>query len=350
MQGESVPAVEIRNLWKVFGAGSDQTAIDRAKSGVSRAEILRQSGQTVAVRDVSFSVARGETFVVMGLSGSGKSTLIRCLSRLVEPTSGEVLLDGVDLLAMNDQELRNVRRGRMSMVFQHFGLFPHRRVIENIAYGLEVQKIDKKTRLARATEILNTVGLSGWADRYPQQLSGGMQQRVGLARALAVDPQILLFDEPFSALDPLIRKEMQDELIRLQKTMQRTIIFITHDFAEALRLGDRIAIMKDGSFDQVGTPEEIVSAPATDYVREFVNDVPRAKVLSVRSVTKLVDSGAANSGAANSRVVRDDDRIEVVVPMLLESDQPITVIGADGAPIGTVDKQVVATMLRAENR
>jgi len=317
---------------------------------VSRAEILRQSGQTVAVRDVSFSVARGETFVVMGLSGSGKSTLIRCLSRLVEPTSGEVLLDGVDLLAMNDQELRNVRRGRMSMVFQHFGLFPHRRVIENIAYGLEVQKIDKKTRLARATEILNTVGLSGWADRYPQQLSGGMQQRVGLARALAVDPQILLFDEPFSALDPLIRKEMQDELIRLQKTMQRTIIFITHDFAEALRLGDRIAIMKDGSFDQVGTPEEIVSAPATDYVREFVNDVPRAKVLSVRSVTKLVDSGAANSGAANSRVVRDDDRIEVVVPMLLESDQPITVIGADGAPIGTVDKQVVATMLRAENR
>jgi glycine betaine/proline transport system ATP-binding protein len=214
VHGDASNAIEVRNVWKVFGQGSPDEAIALAKAGSTRQDIITNIDQTVAVRDVSFSVARGETFVVMGLSGSGKSTLIRCLSRLIEPTSGEVLLNGEDLLAMNDEELREVRRGKISMVFQHFGLFPHRKVIDNIAYGLEVQKVDKATRLARATEVLNIVGLDGWADRYPQQLSGGMQQRVGLARALAVDPEILLFDEPFSALDPLIRKEMQDELIR----------------------------------------------------------------------------------------------------------------------------------------
>jgi len=281
---------------------------------------------------------------VMGLSGSGKSTLIRCLSRLIDPTAGEVLLNGEDLLAMDDDQLREVRRGKISMVFQHFGLFPHRKVIDNIAYGLEVQKVDKATRHARATEVLNIVGLDGWADRYPQQLSGGMQQRVGLARALAVDPEILLFDEPFSALDPLIRKEMQDELIRLQKTMQRTIIFITHDFAEALRLGDRIAIMKDGSFDQVGTPEEIVSNPATAYVREFVNDVPRAKVLSVGSVTV---SGSAPEGA---RTVSASSRIETIIPMLLENDQAIRVVDGNGVAIGVVNRHNVASMLQAEQQ
>jgi glycine betaine/proline transport system ATP-binding protein len=337
-------AIEVHNVWKVFGQGPPDEAIALAKAGSTRQDIITNIDQTVAVRDVSFSVARGETFVVMGLSGSGKSTLIRCLSRLIEPTSGEVLLNGADLLAMNDEELREVRRGKISMVFQHFGLFPHRKVIDNIAYGLEVQKVDKVTRLARATEVLNIVGLDGWADRYPQQLSGGMQQRVGLARALAVDPEILLFDEPFSALDPLIRKEMQDELIRLQKTMQRTIIFITHDFAEALRLGDRIAIMKDGSFDQVGTPEEIVSNPATPYVREFVNDVPRAKVLSVRSVT---ENGSAPSGA---RTVRDTARIETIIPMLLERDEPISVIDISGTAIGIVSRNNVASMLQAEQQ
>ncbi len=296
------------------------------------------------MRDVSFHVGSGETFVVMGLSGSGKSTLIRCLSRLIEPTRGEVRLNGTDLLAMNDDELRTVRRGQMSMVFQHFGLFPHRKVIDNIAYGLEVQGIDKDTRRARATEVLGIVGLDGWGDHYPQQLSGGMQQRVGLARALAVDPQILLFDEPFSALDPLIRKEMQDELIRLQKSMQRTIIFITHDFAEALRLGDRIAIMKDGAFDQIGTPEEIVSSPATPYVREFVNDVPRAKVLSVRSVAI---NAAAPSGA---RSVQASSKIEAVIPMLLDRDEPIAVVNDDGSPLGIVDRSSIAAILSAEQR
>ena len=344
MGSEDTPALDLRGIWKVFGQGDGNQAIELAKDGVSRAEILEKTQHTVAVRDVSFSVAKGETFVVMGLSGSGKSTLIRCLSRLVEPTKGEILLDGENLLAMDENQLREVRRGRMSMVFQHFGLFPHRKVIDNIAYGLEVQKIDKTTRLARATEILHTVGLDGWADHYPQQLSGGMQQRVGLARALAVDPQILLFDEPFSALDPLIRKEMQDELIRLQKTMQRTVVFITHDFAEALRLGDRIAIMKDGLFDQVGTPEEIVSAPATPYVREFVNDVPRAKVLSVKSVT------VAGTPDTNGRAVLSTAKIETIIPMLLENDEPITVKDSNNQVVGVVNRQSVAKILQAEQK
>ena len=339
-----LPAIELRHVWKVFGQGDGNNAIALAKGGASRAEILQQSQQTVAVRDVSFSVAQGETFVVMGLSGSGKSTLIRCLSRLIEPTAGEVLLGGDNLLDMTEEQLIAVRRGRMSMVFQHFGLFPHRKVIDNIAYGLEVQKIDKAARIARATEVLNIVGLDGWANHYPQQLSGGMQQRVGLARALAVDPQILLFDEPFSALDPLIRKEMQDELIRLQKTMQRTVVFITHDFAEALRLGDRIAIMKDGSFDQVGTPEEIVSNPATPYVREFVNDVPRAKVLSVKTVT--IDGQPISGG----RTVVSSAKIETIIPMLLERDEHITVVDSNNVVIGIVNRQSVATILQAEQR
>lgn len=344
MPGEASPAIEVRHLWKVFGSGLPDTAIARAQAGAPRAEILQQLGQAVAVRDVSFSVARGETFVVMGLSGSGKSTLIRCLSRLIEPTQGEVLLDGKDLLAMDDRALRDVRRGRISMVFQHFGLFPHRKVIDNIAYGLEVQGISKANRIERATEVLNIVGLTGWADHYPQQLSGGMQQRVGLARALAVEPEILLFDEPFSALDPLIRREMQDELCRLQDTMHRTIVFITHDFAEALRLGDRIAIMKDGSFDQVGTPEEIVTNPATDYVREFTTDIPRAKVLTVRSVM------VAESAKLGGRSVHAGTRVERVIPMLLDNDEPINVIDDAGKMIGVVNRLSVAKLLQDEQR
>mgnify|MGYP001598768104 FL=1 len=228
------------------------------------------------------------------------------------------------------------------MVFQHFGLFPHRKVIDNIAYGLEVQGISKSKRIERATDVLNIVGLTGWAEHYPQQLSGGMQQRVGLARALAVDPEILLFDEPFSALDPLIRREMQDELCRLQETMHRSIVFITHDFAEALRLGDRIAIMKDGSFDQVGTPEEIVTNPATDYVREFTTDIPRAKVLSVRSVM------VANAETKGGRSVRADARIEEVIPMLLDSEEPINVVDDEGTTIGGVDRSSVAKLLQDE--
>ena len=335
-------AIDVRNVWKVFGHGSPDDAIAKAQVGATRAEIINQLQQTIGVRDVSFSVAHGETFVVMGLSGSGKSTLIRCISRLIEPTRGQVLIDGKDLLQMDADALREVRRGKMSMVFQHFGLFPHRKVIDNIAYGLEVQGVDKKQRLERAHEVLEIVGLQGWATSYPQQLSGGMQQRVGLARALAVDPQILLFDEPFSALDPLIRKEMQDEMIRLQKTMKRTIVFITHDFAEALRLGDRIAIMKDGAFDQVGTPEEIVGNPATPYVREFTTDVPRAKVLRIGSLVC--------AGQSQGRTVRADDRLESVIPMLLSSNDTIGVVDDRGASLGVVDRAAVARILEAEKR
>lgn len=342
MSGSGSPAIEVRHVWKVFGHGNPDDAIARAQVGATRAEVISQLQQTIGVRDVSFNVGRGETFVVMGLSGSGKSTLIRCISRLIEPTRGEVLLDGTDILQMDDEQLRAVRRGRMSMVFQHFGLFPHRKVVDNVAYGLEVQRVPRDVRLARAREVLDVVGLTGWADSYPQQLSGGMQQRVGLARALAVDPEILLFDEPFSALDPLIRREMQDELLRLQKSLQRTIVFITHDFAEALRLGDRIAIMKDGEFDQVGTPEEIVANPATDYVREFTTDVPRAKVLRARSL--------ATPGGPAPRTVQADVLLETVIPMLLDRDEPVGVVDADGRSLGIIDRRAVAGILAAERR
>ena len=271
------------NLWKVFGDGARGLA-DSVDPALSREEVLAQTGCVLAVRDISFHVREGETFVIMGLSGSGKSTLVRCLGRLIEPTRGQVRIDGEDLLAMNKQQLRDIRRHKMGMVFQHFGNFPHKRVFENVVYGLQVQGIDKATQRNRAAEVIELVGLSGWEERYPHELSGGMQQRVGLARALAVDPEILLFDEPFSALDPLIRREMQDQLIALQQMVQKTMVFITHDFLEALKVGDRVAIMKDGEFVQTGTPEELVSSPIDDYVRDFTRDVPRSKVLTARSV------------------------------------------------------------------
>lgn len=277
--------VSCRNVWKVFGPHPERIK-DILGSGLSKGEILEETGHVVAVKDVSFDVREGEIFVVMGLSGSGKSTLVRCISRLIEPTWGEVMVEGESVMAMREQQLRELRRHKMSMVFQHFGLFPHRRVIDNVAYGLEVQGVQKATRKERARQVLELVGLAGWETAYPGELSGGMQQRVGLARALAVDPEILLFDEPFSALDPLIRREMQDELLNLQQMMRKTVIFITHDFQEALKLGDHIAIMRDGKFVQVGTPEEVVVQPANDYVRDFTKDVPRSKVLSAKTIAK----------------------------------------------------------------
>ena len=276
----------------------------------------------------------------MGLSGSGKSTLIRCAARLTEVTEGRVLIDGEDFTAMDEEALRDVRRRKLSMVFQHFGLLPHRRVIDNVAYGLEIQRIPKKERLARAIEVLTTVGLEGFEYHYPQQLSGGMQQRVGLARALAVDPEVLFFDEPFSALDPLIRRDMQDELIRLQEVMSRTLVFITHDFAEAIKLGDRIAIMKDGVFDQIGTAAELITRPATDYVREFTKDVPKAKVLRARDVmtAAIPDSGIH---------IHADDTVETIVPQLLTSAAGLIVVDDQGNAIGGVDRDAVANLLMA---
>lgn len=278
-----------KNLWKVFGPQPKQVMASLT-SGSDKSEVLANSGHVVAVQDVSFEVAKGEIFVIMGLSGSGKSTLIRCLSRLIEPTAGSMLLDGKNLFDMSEAELREVRRHKISMVFQHFGLLPHQQVIDNVAYGLEVQGMHKTSRHQRAIEVLELVGLKGWEYHYPNELSGGMQQRVGIARALAVDPEILMFDEPFSALDPLIRRDMQDELINLQSELQKTILFITHDFLEAVKLGDRIAIMKDGQIVQIGTPSEIVLHPVNDYVREFAKDVPRANVLTA---SDILDSEAA---------------------------------------------------------
>ena len=334
--------LEISHIWKVFGPRPEQ-AIDLAEKGQSRDEILADTGCTVAVRDVSFSVERGETFVVMGLSGSGKSTLIRCVSRLTEATRGTVMLEGEDLTALSEAELREVRRRKLSMVFQHFGLFPHRRVIDNAAYGLEVQGLSRTERHARAREVLETVGLKGWESHFPQQLSGGMQQRVGLARALCVGPEVLFFDEPFSALDPLIRRDMQDELIRLQAEMRGTLVFITHDFAEAIKLGDRIAIMKDGAFDQIGTAAELITRPATAYVEEFVRDIPKAKVLTAADVMTV---GEAVEG--DRRSVMATDTVEHLVPALLDGLTSLRVIDAEGRPVGVVDRSTVAELLAAD--
>ncbi len=334
------PCLTATGVWKVFG-NRPHRALELADAGASRADILAETGNTIGVRDASFAVETGETFVIMGLSGSGKSTLLRCVAQLIESTRGTVHLEGRDLTAMTDAELREVRRKKLSMVFQHFGLFPHRKVIDNVAYGLEVQGMKKAARHEQASGVLDLVGLGGWGDHYPGQLSGGMQQRVGLARALAVDPTVLFFDEPFSALDPLIRRDMQDELLRLQSDMNRTIVFVTHDFNEAIKLGDRIAIMKDGEFDQIGTAEELIAAPATDYVREFTKDVSRAQVLTVRTVA----SPLAADSPTPVVTVDADDSVESVLPMLLSSPQDVGVADAAGSMVGVIDRSAVAELL-----
>ncbi len=272
--------VSVRDLWKVFGDAGKPDVAGRF-SDKSKSEIQEEFGSVLALRDVSFDVVEGETFVVMGLSGSGKSTLVRCLIRLIEPTVGEVLVDGEDILKYSENELTQFRRKKTAMVFQHFGLLPHRTVLENTAWGLEVQGVPLLERTARAREVIEMVGLQGWEDYRPGALSGGMQQRVGLARAMASDPEILLMDEPFSALDPLIRRDMQNELLRIQEQLRKTIIFITHDLQEAIKVGTRIAIMRDGAIVQIGTAEEIMSNPADEYVAEFTRDVRRATVITV---------------------------------------------------------------------
>ncbi|MGX6969705.1 quaternary amine ABC transporter ATP-binding protein [Vagococcus bubulae] len=277
--------VKVENLTKIFGKKQQQqVALQMVKEKKSKTDIVKETGATVGVYDVNFDVKEGEIFVIMGLSGSGKSTLIRLINRIIEPTSGDIYIDGQDIAKLEKEELREVRRHKMSMVFQNFGLFPHRTILENTEYGLEIRGVEKEERQQRAEKALENSGLLTFKDQYPDQLSGGMQQRVGLARALANDPEILLMDEAFSALDPLIRREMQDELIELQDKVKKTIIFITHDLNEALRIGDRIALMKDGQIMQIGTGEEILTNPANDYVREFVEDVDRSKVLTAQNI------------------------------------------------------------------
>ncbi|MBL6772778.1 MAG: glycine betaine/L-proline ABC transporter ATP-binding protein [Alphaproteobacteria bacterium] len=322
-------------VWKIFGANAEQV-LDTHDRSKSRDEIQEETGHVVAVKDVDFEVRRGECFVVMGLSGSGKSTLLRTLTRLIEPTGGSITIDGHDVRDLSQRELRYLRRSKVAMVFQHFGLFPHRSVIDNIAYGLEVRGMGKIKRTEKAEEILDLVGLSGWGERFPRELSGGMQQRVGLARAMAMDPEILFFDEPFSALDPLIRREMQDELLDLQAKLQKTMVFITHDFLEAIKMGDHIAIMKDGEIVQIGTPEEIVAAPVDDYVRDFTEDVPRYKVLSVGKVMRPASKGLSAKGG-----VRSGAKIESAINQVADTDSPVAVLDEAQEIVGEIDREII---------
>ena len=337
-----------KDIWKVFGP-NEKNVLKNLDKNLSRSEVQEKTGHVVAVKDVTFSVQKGETFVVMGLSGSGKSTLVRCLSRLIEPTAGQVSIDGHDVTTMSNKDLTELRRNRMSMVFQHFGLFPHRRVIENIGYGLEIRGVKKKDRIEKSMETLSLVGLDGWDQHYPRELSGGMQQRVGLARALTVDPEILIFDEPFSALDPLIRREMQDELLSIQQKLQRTMVFITHDFLEAIKMGDHIAIMKDGEISQVGTPEEIVANPVDQYVKDFCEDVPKYKVLSAGKVMRVETSDCSKRLFQNKvECINDNAKIESLIDKLCEDDQAHPVISnVTGELLGEIDLTIVMKSMKS---
>jgi len=331
------PKIVCNNIWKIFGTYPKRT-LENLDHSLSRAEVQARTGHVIGVKDVSFEIKKGETFVVMGLSGSGKSTLVRCISRLIEPTAGEMIIDGEDIMSYSDAQLTELRRFRMSMVFQHFGLFPHRKVIDNISFGLEIRGMDKKQRRANAMEVLEKVGLHGWAEHYPRELSGGMQQRVGLARAMAVDPEILIFDEPFSALDPLIRREMQDELLNIQSEVHKTMIFITHDFLEAIKMGDHIAIMKDGVVVQIGTPEEIVANPVDDYVREFTEDVPRYKVLSVGKIMREASDAIKANGAQR---VKEGAKLDSLIDLVIQTDGPLAVVNDEDRIVGEIDQAMI---------
>ena len=326
-----------RNVWKLFGAGAP--GFIRGRDGKATSAELAGAGLVGAVRAVDLEIRQGEIFIIMGLSGSGKSTLVRCMSRLVEPTYGKVEFEGKDLLAISDAELIDLRRHRMGMVFQNFALLPHLNVLENIAFPLSIQGIDRAAREARAREVIELVGLVGRERFYPRELSGGQQQRVGIARSLATKPEIWFLDEPFSALDPLIRREMQDELMRLQNVLHKTIVFITHDFDEAIRLADRIAIMKDGAVIQIGTPEQLVVNPATDYVAEFTRDVQRAKVISARSLMRPCET-SDHAGA-----VAPEARIASFSAGIVAAGKPYAVVNGSGKPIGEVTPQAVIDLL-----
>jgi glycine betaine/proline transport system ATP-binding protein len=329
---DGTPTLAVRGLWKVFGP-AERKVIGTPDAALSREELRRKTGSTVGLRDVSFDVRPGEVCVVMGLSGSGKSTLVRCMTRLIEPTAGEVKLDGQDIVKASPETLRELRRRRFSMVFQHFGLLPHKRVIDNVAFGLEIRGEPRPAREERARQMIDLVGLQGHADSYPDQLSGGMQQRVGLARALAVDPEVMFFDEPFSALDPLIRRDMQNEVLRLHHEVGKTMVFITHDLAEALKLGDHIVIMRDGAVVQIGRPEEVVGAPADDYVADFVSDVPKSHILTLRWIMRpvLPDDPVDGPEFPASAVIR------TCLETAAATDKPIRVV-EDGRLLGVVDR------------
>ncbi len=336
------PALSVRNLWKVFGPRADRL-IGTPEADLPRPELKERTGCVIGVRDVSFDVAPGEVFVVMGLSGSGKSTLVRCLTRLIEPTAGTVLIDDTEVTAASERSLRELRRTHVSMVFQHFGLLPHRQVVDNVAYGLEIRGMGKKERRAKAGELVELVGLGGYETSYPDQLSGGMQQRVGLARALASDPSLLLFDEPFSALDPLIRRDMQSEVIRLHRELGKTMVFITHDLQEALKLGDRVLIMRDGETVQIASPAEVVARPADDYVRNFVSDVPKAQVLTLRWVMRP----AGDEVSAQGPILQADVVVQEAARAVLANHGPVRVAEGDRI-VGIVDDEDILRVVVAE--
>jgi glycine betaine/proline transport system ATP-binding protein len=336
------PVVRAEGVWKIFGPGADKI-IGTPDADLSRAELREKTGCVIAVRDISIEIEPGEVFVVMGLSGSGKSTLVRTLIRLIEPSAGSIHIGGRDVMAADQPELRELRRHTVSMVFQHFGLLAHRRVIDNVAFGLEIQGVDKSERLARAAEMLRLVGLEDAANQFPDQLSGGMQQRVGVARAFAVDPKLMLYDEPFSALDPLIRRDMQDEVCRLQEETGKTMLFITHDLLEALRLGDRIAIMRDGAIVQLGTPEELVGSPADDYVENFVRDIPRNQVLTLRWVMREPRAGEDTDGPE----LDVGSTVQKAVPVVLGSERPVRAVDG-GRVVGVVDREAILRAMAGE--
>jgi len=326
--------IKVVKLTKIFGE-HPEPALERLSQGMSKDDIFNQTGQAVGLDKVSFEVQQGEILVVMGLSGSGKSTLIRCINRLIEPTSGQIFIDGKDITSLDHHALLELRRHKLGMVFQNFALFPHRNLLNNVEYGLEIQHQEKKSRIEKARAALQLVGLAGWEDAMPNQLSGGMQQRVGLARALAIEPDILLMDEAFSALDPLIRGDMQNELIALQNRMKKTILFITHDLDEALKLGNRVVLMKDGQVVQVGTPSEIIMAPANDYVKRFVENVDKSKVLTTHSVLTPVGVVA----------YPDDDPHTVINQMKAECLSCLLVIQRDHTLLGVVRIEITNAAL-----
>ena len=333
--------ISCRNIWKLYGENPKRFL--KTKNNNPSTDDLKNNNYIPAVRDASIDVLTGEILVIMGLSGSGKSTLLRCMSKLIEPTNGQVFFEGNDLLKTSEKELIDIRRHKMGMVFQHFALLPHRNVLQNVAFPLEVQGRDISKREQRAKEVIKLVGLEGREKYYPRELSGGQQQRVGLARSLAVEPDVWFLDEPFSALDPLIRKEMQNEFLRLQSMLKKTIVFITHDFDEAIRLADRIAIMYEGLIVQVGTAEELITKPATDYVAEFTKDVPRSKLLQASSIMNLKKIDNLED------TVKHNEKIEKIASKILKSEKEFTVLDEKDQAIGTISKKEIIKALFSEN-
>ena len=335
------PTISCSSVYKIFGENAQKLLSEN--NGSVDAKKFQEAGCIVGVNDASFDVNKGEMLVVMGLSGSGKSTLLRCISRLTDATAGKILIDGEDICLMNNKQLIELRREKMGMVFQNFALLPHKTVLENIAFPLQVKGVTTDNSIHKAIEMVELVGLKGRENYFPRELSGGQQQRVGIARSLAVEPDIWFLDEPFSALDPLIRKEMQDEFLRLQSVLNKTIMFVTHDFDEALRLADRIAIMKDGIIEQLDKPDNIVLNPATDYVKKFTQDVPREKVLKVESIMDRIDSNASSEIAVNK-----DDIIEKVAEKILNSKNIINVTDSEKKVVGSINPSKVIKVLFGE--